>query len=498
MSAPEPRRVVMIVDNSVRGDSRVQKVARSAADAGWDVVVLGRSRTGQLETFELGTAEVRLLPVQTTLLGHRTRHPRPGLRFPLAYRQRDVSTYRARLLDADKARLAELQATAKLGDGALRPRVVVKAKAYRVKLGVGVHKVRNDQFRKAVDSRRDADGWSTQAAARLRARFSPRTAWRRLDPVLQDFALAYEPVLHELKPDLIHAHDFRMVGIAVRVAEQRRARGHSCAVVYDAHEFLPGIRYRTRAFHLANESYEATYVPRCDAVATVSERLADMLIERHQLTERPSIILNAPALREDAEPPGGGVRTVCGVAEGVPLLVYAGSPAPQRGLATVVHALVELDDAHAAMLLPPGKDAQALLTLASSLGVEERLHVLPYVEQDLVVSFLRSADLGLIPIHHHVNHEIALITKYFDYSLAGLPIVTSDVTTMAEVTRATGNGEVFVAEDVDDLVRAVRLVLADPERYRRAYTPEVLQQWTWTAQEHVLLGLYDRLVSGGR
>lgn len=35
------RRVVMLVDNAVEGDSRVQKAARSAADAGWDVTLIG-------------------------------------------------------------------------------------------------------------------------------------------------------------------------------------------------------------------------------------------------------------------------------------------------------------------------------------------------------------------------------------------------------------------------------------------------------------------------
>ena len=42
------------------------------------------------------------------------------------------------------------------------------------------------------------------------------------------------------------------------------------------------------------------------------------------------------------------------------------------------------------------------------------------------------ADLGVIPIHHWPNHEIALITKFFEYSHARLPIVVSDVRTMAE------------------------------------------------------------------
>ena len=41
----EPVKIVMLVDNGVDGDSRVQKAARSAAEAGWDVTLLGCSPT---------------------------------------------------------------------------------------------------------------------------------------------------------------------------------------------------------------------------------------------------------------------------------------------------------------------------------------------------------------------------------------------------------------------------------------------------------------------
>ena len=61
----------------------------------------------------------------------------------------------------------------------------------------------------------------------------------------------------------------------------------------------------------------------------------------------------------------------------------------------------------------------------------------------------------MIPIQHWPNHEIALITKFFEYSHARLPLVVSDVRTMAETVRETGQGEVFEAEDVADFVRAV-------------------------------------------
>ncbi|MGW6310676.1 glycosyltransferase, partial [Streptomyces niveus] len=63
------------------------------------------------------------------------------------------------------------------------------------------------------------------------------------------------------------------------------------------------------------------------------------------------------------------------------------------------------------------------------------------------------------------------------------------------VTRATGQGEVFTAEDTDDLARAIKQVLADPEPYRAAYEkPGLLEGWTWEAQAEVLDGLYSTLV----
>jgi glycosyltransferase involved in cell wall biosynthesis len=139
---------------------------------------------------------------------------------------------------------------------------------------------------------------------------------------------------------------------------------------------------------------------------------------------------------------------------------------------------------------------QSLVARAAELGVAERVHVLPYVPHHQVVRFLAGADLGVIPIHHWPNHEIALITKYFEYSHARLPLVVSDVKTMAGVTRSTGQGEVFRAEDTEDYARAVKTVLADPGGYRAVYDPGMLSAWTWEAQAEVLHGVYRRLLAG--
>ncbi|MEV0717324.1 glycosyltransferase family 4 protein [Asanoa sp. NPDC050611] len=419
----------MLVDNAVEGDSRVQKAARSAADAGWDVTLLGCARAAEEKTWRLGDAEVRVLP-----MGNHA--PAAGLRGRLVSRGG---------LPLRAARLAR------------RPVEHAQVAFWR--------SVRGDR------------------------------SWRKLEPGLWGYERLFGPVIDELQPDLIHAHDFRMLGVAAR-AKQRSTR--PVRLVWDAHEWLPGAKPRRDNVRWlpAHLAYVNEYVGQADAVVTVSDTLAELLQRDHDLPERPGVLLNAPLADTEAGAPD--LRERCGVDQDTPLLVYSGALAVQRGLDTVVDALPRLPGVHLALVVG---DLTApyllqLLARAERRGVADRVHAVPYVPYRQLVEFLGGADVGLIPLHHWPNHEIALITKFFEYSHARLPIVVSDVKTMARTVRETGQGEVFKAKDEADLVRAIQAVLADPKRYRAAYEgpDSPLKEWTWEAQARHLDALYRRLL----
>jgi glycogen synthase len=263
---------------------------------------------------------------------------------------------------------------------------------------------------------------------------------------------------------------------------------------------VPGIRPlpHNARWNPAIQAHEREYAPFADAVVTVSDGLAELLRAEHGLVELPTVVLNAPvAAGSSVGVVGPDLRALCGVGAGTPLLVYSGAAAVQRGLDVMVEALPRLDGVHVAFVVNAPSDGyvRGLVARAEVLGVGGRLHVLPYVPHDQVVGFLSGADVGVIPIHRWPNHEIALITKFFEYAHARLPMVVSDVRTMAQTVRAAGNGEVFRAEDLDDFVRAVRLVLADPSRYRAVYDdPDLLDTWTWERQAAVLDDLYLSLL----
>ncbi|MBQ1041133.1 glycosyltransferase family 4 protein [Micromonospora sp. C72] len=457
------RRVVMLVDNAVDCDSRVQKAARSAADAGWHVTLIGCAHVDAERRWRLGDAEVRVLPLAAAPAGV------SGLGGGVSASGRDIGSRGGSGLR---------------GVSGLRARLLARG-------GLPLRAAR--LARRPVENA-EVRYWR----ARLRD-----GAWRQLEPGLWDYERVTGPVVDDLRPDLIHAHDFRMLGVAARAVDRARAAGRDIKLVWDAHEWLPGARPRSDNVRWlpAHLGYVREYVGHADAVVTVSDTLADLLVRDHALPERPTVILNAPvtaALDEDAP----DLRKRCGLPQGTPLLVYSGAMAVQRGVDTVVEALPLLPGVHLALVVaaPDAAYVRQVVARGARHGVGDRLHVLPYVPHRQLVAFLATADIGLIPLHHWPNHEIALITKFFEYAHARLPIVVSDVRTMADTVRATGQGEVFRARDAADLARAVRAVLADPARYRAAYEgpDSPLPGWTWGAQAERLDALYRRLLTPTR
>ncbi|MGX9227247.1 hypothetical protein ACWV95_15185 [Streptomyces albus] len=239
-------RVVMLVCNGVTGDSRVQKTARSAAAAGWDVVLLGRSPDGRPATWRIGGAQVRLLPVPTPLADppRRTRRPflalRPGT---AAYRLQRAKARRDEL----RTRRAALLAGHPRGGPAAPPRDRVRDRARlalpRAAARFAVHwaGLRKRHLDHAL-RRRTAGTLADRVAVALWQRLLGVRCWRRLWPGLYDFELAYGRVVDALAPDLIHAHDFRMLGVGARAKIRAAAEGRTVRLVWDAHEYLPGVR----------------------------------------------------------------------------------------------------------------------------------------------------------------------------------------------------------------------------------------------------------------
>jgi glycogen synthase len=456
-------RIAMLVANDVRLDSRVQKAAYSAAEAGYDVLLLGYepSRKGRpSDPAYIGAAQV----------------VRTGLHNKWQIAQWPLKDAGASSLQTAPFRAFSFASSL---DYKMRRRIVQRIKQPGTGDGSAKHRAKELLWKVYF---RDGD-------------------WRRTARHLLWLEASWGALIEEFEPDIIHAHDMHTPGIAVRVADKLGKAGKRPKVLYDAHEFVAGVSMPEQR-RLAYVGLEGEYVRQADAVITVSPLLAEWLRDRYDLEELPGVVANAPMLHlpgevhdavSDDEAPS--LREACGLGEGVPLLVYSGAVSPMRGIATMIEGLPELPDVHVAVVR--GADTEftrALEKQAEELGVRDRLHLVGYVAPHLVPQYLASADIGVIPILHTPNHEVALITKYYEYMHAKLPIVVSDVQAMADATRELGNGEVFTAGDAHEYALAVGKVLADRDAYAARYTDDLLAANSWEGQAETLSGVYARLL----
>ena len=311
-------------------------------------------------------------------------------------------------------------------------------------------------------------------------------------PNYQRSQKALIPIVQRFSPDVIHAHDYTALPIASELTQILRAQGKQVSLIYDAHEYVPGVSHLTKPLINAYSKAERVGVTQAAAILSVSEPMSDLLMPHLKSKVRPVIVANDP-LFAGQQKSKLNLRKLCGIGNKTPLLVYSGAVAPQRGLSTVITALTKLPGVHLALIANPENATVKALQIEAS-AVADRFHVIPYVANSELVSFLSTANIGLIPLHHKLNHEISLITKFGEYMQAKLPIIVSDVKTMAAEVRRLKNGEVFIAENVNSFVAAVNKVLANEKLYKKVYTKTVLKQRSWELQAKVLVNLYNKLV----
>ncbi|MEU8225083.1 glycosyltransferase [Kribbella sp. NPDC048915] len=501
-----PLRVVMLVANDVTNDSRVRKEAAALAETGAEVTVLGVAGGGQPPREMLDGALIVRVPVPYALRDERKRRrtARRDWRPPLVgYRHRSTYVARSQRISAE---LKELKADS--GHAIARAKAG-QANPLAFKAGVAARLVRRARWtaaqkvtwvRKGVGNKADIPfkfGW--RAYDGVLHRLPWPAPWRKLHPEALDLEVAFGDLIDRLEPDVVHAHDMHVIGVATRAAGRAKLRGRTLKVVYDAHEYVAGLSQygaRTRRSIAAWANHEREYLGDVDRVVTVSPAIATRLRTEHKLAHEPVVVMNTPN-PADVSVEVSDIRSRIGLKPDVPLLVYSGGVTRARGIETAVQALVDLPDAHLAVVCVPGvaTDAvRALQALALQLEVQDRLHCLDPVKPDEVVAFLRTADVGLIPILRYPSHEMALPNKLFEYAFAGLPVVVSDMPSMKEFVDRTRIGEVFAAGNPHELASKVRTVLGDLDSYReRVADPAYQQEVSWSGQATKLRALYGEL-----
>ena len=317
------------------------------------------------------------------------------------------------------------------------------------------------------------------------------------------YQVTFHRAAADLEFDIVHAHDLTTLWTGWLIARDR-----GVPLVYDAHEMwsenvdFDGERYVGLPFwkRAAFQLVEGFLAHRADLFLSVSPSICAEYKRMYQLDAEPLLIPNFPDVRLAEVRTGESIRELCGLTNEHFVSLYLGGVNPARNIENVIKAHAHLPERFVFVIRGPGVDYYRpdYEKLAAECGVADRIFYLPPVQRDEVVAGMRGADCGVVMLRNLCkNFYWYYPNKFFEYSLAGLPVAVSDFPDVAAHTRREGSGVLFDPDDPVSIAAAIRQLAENPdearamgERGRRA----IFERYNWDAAMRQLLARYEALI----
>ena len=122
------------------------------------------------------------------------------------------------------------------------------------------------------------------------------------------------------------------------------------------------------------------------------------------------------------------------------------------------------------LMLGDGEQKNNFQKLAVELGISDRLIFAGSIKQDELINYTAGADIGLSLIENiSISYYHALPNKLFEYIMAGLPVLSSDLPQMKKIIDTYKVGEAIDISGISGIVNVLKRWVDNPaelEKYK--------------------------------
>jgi len=229
------------------------------------------------------------------------------------------------------------------------------------------------------------------------------------------------------------------------------SRLHRARLIYDAHELYSDL-FETgpKLYRLLLNRLEGSLARKADAVITVNDSIAEILQARHDLPQKPTVLLNCPPLQP------GPTRTHF---PRLPYkILYHGMYLPGRNLEGLVLSMQYVEDARL-YLRGYGVLEELLKQIVDQHRLHDKVFLLDPVPMAELISQAAEFDIGIVPYPGNalnLNSYYCTPNKAFEYMMAGLALAVSDLPELKRIVNECEVGITFDSSDPKSLGQALR------------------------------------------
>jgi glycosyltransferase involved in cell wall biosynthesis len=263
---------------------------------------------------------------------------------------------------------------------------------------------------------------------------------------------------------------------------------HRCPLVYDAHELETETYMMTGLRRTVARALERLCIGWVDFGIFVCDSISEWYRRELNLKET-FTIRNVPYLNESRGPSRSSIlRDRFGIEDSAVVVIYQGLIAKGRGLELMLEEFGGLrENVHFVML---GKGV--LVDFVQEYVRKYRnIHYVDHVPHSELLNYTQGADVGIHMIENCcLNHYYCLPNKIFEYFMAGLPVIVSNVPEMRNVVE-----EYEAGWAIDETKGALRKLLsqltANKIENARQGAMRARSKCNWEEEERRLLDIYE-------
>jgi len=288
-------------------------------------------------------------------------------------------------------------------------------------------------------------------------------------------------LLYKVKPKVVNAHAHGVLPFALFAKYLFRS-----LVVYDAHELeteqTTGMNLRKKL----SKWLERKLIHKVDMMLVVSESIADWYVDEYNIN-RPAVVLNAPNQRELKA--NNHFREKLSISDEQVILLYQGGLFAGRGVQLILDAFkARTDNKVVAVFMGYGELEQNIKGAAAE---KNNIFFFPAVPPQVVLEYTSSADLGIHLIQNTcLNHDYCMPNKLFEYSMAGLPIIVSNMKDMSELVIKNKMGAVISDFSAKGINQAIDEFLNQDLTIMKVNAYRTACENSWEVQEKKMLAAY--------
>lgn len=262
-------------------------------------------------------------------------------------------------------------------------------------------------------------------------------------------------------------------------------------IVYDAHEYeindVPNQSQRSIKIKYYIEKFFIKYA---DKVITVSDSIANEYVKLYGI-EKPALVLNTPSYKEIEKK--NIFRETLGIKENQTIFLYQGGLSKGRGIEILLEAFKTIDNENSVIIFMGYGTLENLIQKISKEYKNIYFH--KAVSPDVLLDYTSSADFGISTIEDScLSYRYCLPNKMFEYLMAGIPVIVSNLYEMKRLVEFNKIGTVAKENSPEGLKEAIKEAVKLDKVELKINIQKVKAIYNWEEQEKILLDVYKGLI----